>query len=80
MDIHENEPVVEIREDVALIVLLNRACYLSRLVDCYFNLTVSDKDSSLARKIASRNREVVETLENAMRLVCHGDGSPDNNF
>ncbi len=65
----EEVPVIEIREDVALVVLLNRARYLSRLVDCYFNLTVTDKDSSLARKIASRNREVVDCLEKAMLLI-----------
>lgn len=75
MDIHENEPVVEIREDVALIVLLNRACYLSRLVDCYFNLTVSDKDSSLAQNIAKKNRELVETLEKAMLLIDREQGT-----
>lgn len=69
MDIHENEPVVEIREDVALVILLNRARYLSRLVDCYFNLTVTDKDSSLAQNIAKKNRELVETLEKAMLLI-----------
>jgi len=66
---HEVESVIEIREDVALVILLNRARYLSRLVDCYFNLTVSDKDSDLARKIASRNSEVVDCLDKAMRLI-----------
>ena len=65
-----------IREDVTLTVLLNRANYLSRLVDCYFDLTVSDKDSSLAQNIAKNCRELVETLEKAMLLIhCHGDGS-----
>ena len=58
-----------IREDVSLTVLLNRANYLSRLVDCYFNLTVTDKDSSLAQNIAKKNRELVETLEKAMLLI-----------
>ena len=58
-----------IREDVSLTVLLNRANYLSRLVDCYFNLTVTDKDSSLAQNIGKKNRELVETLEKAMLLI-----------
>lgn len=58
-----------IREDVALTVLLNRANYLSRLVDCYFDLTVSDKDSSLAQNIVKKSRELVETLDKALRLI-----------
>ena len=65
----EEVPVIEIREDVALVVLLNRARYISRLVDCYFDLTVTDKDSSLAQNIAKKNRELVETLDKALRLI-----------
>lgn len=69
MNNQEDQSTTVIREDVALIVLLNRANYLSRLVDCYFDLTVTDKDSSLAQNIAKKNRELVETLEKAMLLI-----------
>ncbi len=69
MNNQEDQSTIVIREDVALIVLLNRANYLSRLVDCYFDLTVTDKDSSLAQNIAKISRELVETLDKALRLI-----------
>ena len=69
MNNQDDQSTIVIREDVALTVLLNRANYLSRLVDCYFDLTVTDKDSSLAQNIAKISRELVETLEKAMLLI-----------
>lgn len=69
MNNQEDQSTTVIREDVALTVLLNRANYLSRLVDCYFDLTVTDKDSSLAQNIAKICRELVENLDKAMRLI-----------
>ena len=69
MNNQEDQSTTVIREDVSLIVLLNRANYLSRLVDCYFDLTVTDKNSSLAQNIAKISRELVETLEKAMLLI-----------
>ena len=69
MNNQEDQSTTVIREVVSLIVLLNRANYLSRLVDCYFDLTVTDKDSSLAQNIAKISRELVETLDKAMRLI-----------
>ena len=69
MNNQEDQSTTVIREDVALTVLLNRANYLSRLMDCYFDLTVTDNDSSLAQNIAKISRELVETLDKAMRLI-----------
>ena len=59
----------ECRPDVALTLLLNRACFNAQMLGCYFDLTVDDKDSELARRIAELNDQTVDCLQQALRVV-----------
>ena len=59
----------ECRPDVALTLLLNRACFNAQMMGCYFDLTADDKDSELAHRIAELNDQTVDCLQQALKLV-----------
>ena len=65
---------MEPRLDVVLTLLLNRAFCNSQLVDCFFNLTVGEKDSDLLNKIRELNSQTVDCLHQAIRLLLDAKG------
>ena len=69
---------MEPRPDVVLSLLLNRAFFNSQLVDCYFNLTVGEKDSDLLNKIRELNSQTVVCLHQAIRMVLDAKGEMGN--
>ena len=69
---------MECRLDVALTLLLNRACFNALLAGCYFDLTVDKKDSELAHRIAELNDQTVDCLQQAIRMVLDAKGEMGN--